>query len=82
VVPIIASGVVVYVLGQDVYAYGGLARRWDVTELVAGVRAEPIVGPEIATIENNGHIYTFAGKSGKWEHVDVRAILGLGGAKK
>jgi hypothetical protein len=82
VVPIIASGVVVYVLGQDVYAYGGLARRWDVTELAAGVRAEPIVGPEIATIENNGHIYTFAGKSGKWEHVDIRAILDVGGAKK
>jgi hypothetical protein len=82
VVPIIASGVVVYVLGQDVYAYGGLARRWDVTELAAGVRAEPIVGPETATIENNGHIYTFAGKSGKWEHVDIRAILGVGGKKK
>jgi hypothetical protein len=82
VVPIIAPGVVVYVQGRDVYAYGGSARRWDVTEVAEGVRAEPVVGPETATIENNGHIYTFAGKSGKWEHVNIRAILDVGGAKK
>jgi hypothetical protein len=81
-VPIIAPGVVVYIMGRQVYAYGALAQRWDVADLVEGVQATPVVGPGTATIENNGHIYTFAGKYGKWEHVDVRAILDVGGAKK
>jgi len=74
-VPIVASGVVVYNLGRHVYAYGAQAQRWDVAELLEGVRAMPSVGPGTVTIESDGHIYTFAGKTGKWDHVDVRAIL-------
>ncbi len=35
----------------------------------------PLVGRETATIENHGHIYMFAGNTGKWEHVDVRAVV-------
>ena len=81
-VPIVASGVVVYNLGRDVYAYGAEAQRWDVAELPEGVRAMPSVGPGTATIESHGHIYTFAGKTGKWDHVDVRAILDVVGAEK
>jgi hypothetical protein len=81
-VPIVGPGVVVYILGREVYAYGAEAQRWDVAELAAGVRAVPVVGPETATIESQGHIYTFAGKSGKWEHVDVRTLLDVVGAEK
>jgi hypothetical protein len=80
--PIVASGVVVYSLGRNVYAYGAEAQRWDVAELPDGVHAIPTVGPGIATIESDGHIYTFAGKTGKWDHLDVRAILDGGAAER
>jgi hypothetical protein len=81
-VPIVGPGVVLYVLGRDVYAYGAQAQRWDVAELAEGVRATPVVAAGTITIEGQGHIYTFAGKSGKWEHVDVRAVLEAAGAEK
>ena len=44
-------------------------------ELPKGLRVGPVVGASGATIEDNGHIYSFIPKSGKWEHIDVRAIL-------
>jgi hypothetical protein len=81
-VPIVASGVVVYKIGRDVYAYGAEAQRWDVTELPEGFQAMPSVEPGTVTIEDHGHIYTFAGKTGKWDHVDVRAFLDVIGAEK
>jgi hypothetical protein len=81
-VPIVGPGVVVYILGRDVYAYGAQAQRWGVAELAEGVRATPVFGAGTVTIEGQGHIYTFAGKSGMWEHVDVRAVIGAGGAEK
>jgi hypothetical protein len=81
-VPIVGSGVVVYKLGRDVYAYGAEARRWDVALLPEGVRAMPSIGPQTVTIESQGHIYLFAGSTGKWDHVDVRAILDVVGAEK
>jgi hypothetical protein len=78
----IASGVVVYNLGRDVYAYGAEAQCWDVAELPEGARALPYVASGTATIDSQGHIYTFTAKSGKWEHIDVRAILDVGRAEK
>ena len=75
VVPIVASGVVVYSLGQDIYAYSDEAKRWDVAELPEGIKATPTVAPGTATIETDGHIYTFSGKTGKWNHIDVRSLL-------
>ncbi len=81
-VPIVESGVVVYKLGRDVYAYGVEAQRWDVVELPEGSLAAPSVGAGTITIESDGHIYTFTGKTGKWDHVDVRTILGGTGAEK
>ena len=81
-VPIVGLGVVIYSLGREVYAYGVAAQRWDMVTLADGVRAVPIFGPGTATIENHGHIYSFAGKTGKWEHVDVRGILDGGGGEK
>ena len=35
----------------------------------------PVVGMNGATIESHGHIYSFVPKTGKWDHIDVRAIL-------
>ena len=75
-VPTVGPGVVLYILGRDVYAYGAQAQRWDVAELAEGVRATPVFGAGTVTIEGQGHIYTFVGKSGKWEHVDVRTVIG------
>ena len=42
----------------------------------------PAVGPGTVTIEGEGHIYTFTGKTGKWNHFDVRTILDAGAAQK
>ena len=81
-VPIVAAGVVVYNLGQDVYAYSAEAKQWDVALLPEGTRAAPTVGPGTATIESDGHIYTFSGKTGKWNHIDVRALLDGGALAK
>ncbi len=81
-VPIVSPGVVVYKLGREVYAYGVEAQRWDVVELPEGVRAMPSVGAGTITIESHGHIYTFTGKTGKWDHVDVRSILDVVGGEK
>jgi hypothetical protein len=80
--PIVTAGVVVYILGRDVYAYGTEAQRWDVAALAEGVRVMPFVEPGTVTIEGQGHIYTFAGKSGRWEHVDVRTVLDVGEPEK
>jgi hypothetical protein len=73
--PIIAPGLAVYSLGREVYAYSGVAHRWDVVELPEGMPVGPVVGMNGATIESHGHIYTFVLKTGKWDHIDVRAIL-------
>jgi hypothetical protein len=81
-VPLVWPGVVLYSLGRDLYAYSVQAQRWDVTELAEGVRATPVVVAGTVTIEGQGHIYTFVGKSGKWEHVDVRTVIGAGSTEK
>jgi hypothetical protein len=78
--PIVATGLAVYGLGRYAYAYGNGAHRWDVAELPEGLRAGPVVGSNGATIEGRGHIYTFLPGTGKWEHVDVRTLLGIAGA--
>jgi hypothetical protein len=80
-IPVIAPGVAVYRLGRYAYAYSVEAQRWDVAELPERLRAQPIVGPNGATIEGLGHIYSFIPKAGKWEHIDVRGILDVMGAE-
>ena len=72
-----ASGLAVYTLGRFVYAFSPEAHRWDVVELPEGIPAVPIIGPFGVTIERRGHIYNFVTKTGKWEHLDVRAILDI-----
>jgi hypothetical protein len=79
--PIIAPGVAVYSLGRYAYAYSVAAHRWDFAELPEGLRAAAVVGPTGASIEGRGHIYTFIPRAGKWEHIDVRAILDVAGAE-
>ncbi len=81
-VPIMAPGIVIYKVGRDVYAYSTETERWDMAELPEGSRALPSIARGTATIESNGHIFTFVGKTGKWDHVDVRALLGVVGAEK
>jgi hypothetical protein len=82
VMPIVAQGIAVYSVGRYVYAYAVEAHRWDVAELPDGLRATPTVGPNNASIEGQGHIYTFEAKTGKWEHIDVRKVLELAEAEK
>jgi hypothetical protein len=82
VTPIVGQTIVVYTVGQDVYAYGAESQRWDLAEIPEGVPATPTVAADSATIESNGHIYMFSGKTGKWNHIDVRTILDATGAEK
>ncbi len=80
--PIVGPGVAVYALGRHIYAYSALAHRWDVADLPEGLIGVPIVGPDGASIEGRGHIFTFLPKIGKWEHIDVRAIHELAGSER
>jgi hypothetical protein len=80
--PVVAPGLAVYDMGRFVYAYGAEAQRWDVAELPEGLQAATHVGPNGATIEDHGQIYTFIPRSGRWEHIDVRTILDVAGAEK
>ncbi len=82
VAPILGPGVAVYPLGRYVYAYSAWAHRWDVAELPEGVQATPAIDPDGATIRGRGHIFLFSALTGKWEHIDVRAILDAGAAEK
>jgi hypothetical protein len=73
--PTVAQGIAVYTAGRYVYAYGAEAHRWDVAELPEDVQPTPVVGPNTASIEGLGHIFTFAARTGRWDHIDVRAVL-------
>lgn len=82
--PVVAAGLAVYHLGRYVYAYSAAAGRWDVAELPEDLRGRTTVEPGGATVEGHGQIYTFLPATGRWQHVDVRAILngaGPGGKK-
>jgi hypothetical protein len=73
--PILSPGVAVYTLGRYVYAFSAHAHRWDVLELPEGSQAKPEVGIDRVTIQGRGHIDLFPVKTGKWDHIDARAIL-------
>lgn len=81
VMPIVAPGIAVYAIGRYLYAYSATAHRWDVAELPVGMVGFPNIGPDGASLEGPGHVFTFLPKTGKWEHIDVRAILDLAGAE-
>ncbi len=75
VTPTVFQGFALYTEGRYAYAYSAQAHRWDVAELPEGLRASPVGDQNGVTIEGRGHIYAFAPRTGRWEHVDVRAIL-------
>jgi hypothetical protein len=80
--PILGPGVALYILGRYAYTYSARAHRWDVAELPEGTRAAPSVGPDGVTFQGRGHIYSFSATTGRWEHIDLRAILDVAGAEK
>jgi hypothetical protein len=80
VTPTVFQGFALYTEGRYAYAYSAQAHRWDVAELPEGLRATPVIGLNGATIEGRGHIYAFTPGTGRWEHVDVRAVLDVAGA--
>jgi hypothetical protein len=80
--PIVGPGVALYILGRHAYAYSAPAHRWDVAELPEGLRAAPALSNEGVTLQGRGHIYLFSLASGKWEHIDLRAILDVVGEPK
>ena len=74
--PIVAQGIVVFGLGPP------RLRLWiggqsDGTFLICRrvPRANPMVRPGSARVQIDGIIHEFRAKTGKWKHVDTRAIL-------
>lgn len=80
--PIVGPYIVVYAAGRHLYGYSYFAQRWDVAQLPEGVIGVPTVNNEVASLEAAGHIFTFSAQTGKWEHIDIRAILDVAGAEK
>ncbi len=80
--PIVGPGVALYTLGRYAYAYSAQAHRWDVAELPEGLRATPSLSNDGVTIQGRGHIYLFPLATGKWEHINLRAILDVAGEPK
>ncbi len=73
--PIPAPGAALYVLGRRIYAFASAAKRWDVLEFPEGTKPTPLLGSGSVRFENTGHIYTFNTMLGKWNDLDLRAIL-------
>ncbi|MGC8643172.1 MAG: hypothetical protein ACP5XB_25205 [Isosphaeraceae bacterium] len=73
--PIVGNGVVVYGLGRYVYAFSSQAKRWDVLDLPQGASAMPSVGNQTARVEHDGQIHEFNAATGKWNHIDMNALL-------
>ncbi len=80
--PIVGQWIVVYAVGRHLYGYSALAHRWDTAELPEGVIGVPTISAAEASLEGAGHIFTFSAETGKWEHIDVRAILDVAGAER
>jgi hypothetical protein len=80
--PIAGPGLAVYILGRYAYAYSVRIRHWEVIEVPEGLRAEGMPGFQGVTIQGRGHIYSFSAETGKWDHLDLRAILDAAGAEK
>jgi RNA polymerase sigma factor (sigma-70 family) len=71
------NGIIAYVLGRYVYAFGALGAtpRWDVLELPAGSHPRLTVDANGLTVGHGDHIYLFNGASGQWSDIDTNAIF-------
>jgi len=73
--PIIVGQLAAYGLGRHVYAFSAEAKKWDVLTLPEDSSAAPIVQSNAVLVENDGHLYVFGSKSGKWVDIDTRTHL-------
>jgi hypothetical protein len=80
--PTLGPGLAVYFLDHYAYAYSARAHRWDVVEMPEPAPAAPTLGFEGITLQGRGHLYSFSAETGKWDHLDLRAILDAAGAEK
>jgi hypothetical protein len=72
VTPSIAPGLAAYTIGRRVYAFSSTTHTWDVLELEEGAKPALITLNSHATVEHNGHLYTFNAKTGKWTDFDAK----------
>jgi hypothetical protein len=77
--PMAGNFCVAYVLGRRVYAFSAVTNSWDVLELDLPEGSSPNVGQSEDTqafkVVSGSHIYTFNQNVGKWEDLDLNAIL-------
>jgi RNA polymerase sigma factor (sigma-70 family) len=75
--PIIATGMIAYVLGRYVYAFGAMRAtpQWDVLELPIGSHPRLTVDADGLTLGHGNHLYLFNAASAKWSDIDTNAIL-------
>lgn len=68
VVPVSSGRLVVYTVGNRVYAFSGLAGRWDVLELEAP--APPTISTNRIFVESGGKLCIFSDTTGQWSIFD------------
>jgi hypothetical protein len=75
--PSVGLSVAAYAQGRTIYAFSTKAKRWSILELPQEAPAQPgmSVESDSVDIEYDGHIYEFSGKTGEWNHKDLRALI-------
>lgn len=73
--PMVFPNMAAYFLGRYVYAFSPEKERWDVLKLPEGVSGSPNMGIGSVVVRGGGHIYTFTASTGKWDDLDINAIL-------
>ncbi len=69
--PTVGFQLVAYTIGRRVYAFSAKALAWDILELREDAKPVAYVGNNRVTVESDGHLYIFSGKTGKWTDFDA-----------
>jgi RNA polymerase sigma factor (sigma-70 family) len=72
VVPILAGELVAYAVGNRVYAFSGLAGRWD--KLTLRHAATPVVDGSRVFVEDDGMLAVFSAQTGTWSTIEPENV--------
>jgi hypothetical protein len=73
--PIVASNVAAYAIGRYCYAFSSQTQSWDVVELPKGMKAAPIVGPDVVQVQTGNVRHEFQAATGRWKTTNLQALL-------
>jgi hypothetical protein len=66
IIPVVGDEVAAVRIGDSMAAFSATKAQWDVIKLSEGSKAVPSVFKGHVTVEDNGHLYTFAEGKGRW----------------